>query len=246
MIIDCYCTLGDERETVQSADLLLKRIRAAGVSRAVVAPQDREIAVLNRNGNDRILSIVQDHPSELIPACTVNPWFGNNAVEELRRSVRAGAKMLVLAPTVQGFMLGDELTDDVLQAAADLRLPVYVHTGPQSHSSPSQLALVAQKHTMTRFIMGHCGSTDHAWDMPSILKMKLENLWFETSFVRPWGVAGYVAISGDDRMIFGSSSPRNDLQMELSHMKQHWPLQDHPSTYGENLNRLLSEVIHGR
>jgi len=246
MIIDCYCTIGDERETVQTSERLLQQMRASGVSRAVIAPQDREIAVRNRDGNDRMLSIASDHPAELVPACTANPWFGNDAVNEMQRSVRAGAKMLVLAPAVQGFMLSDDLTDDLLNEAGKIRLPVYVHTGPQSHSAPSQLALVAQKHQNTRFIMGHCGSTDHAWDMPSILHLKLPNLWFETSFVRPWVVTNYAAIAGDDRLIFGSSSPRNDLRMELTHLKKHWPVAEHPATYGQTLGDLLSEVIHDR
>lgn len=246
MVIDCYCTLGDERETVQTAEQLLHQMRAAGVGKAIVAQQDREIAVHNRAGNDRILAIAAIHSSTFIPACSVNPWFGLEAIDEMRRATRAGAKMLVLAPAIQGFMLSDELTDNLLSAAGELFLPVYVHTGPQSHSAPTQLALVAQKHPLTRFIMGHCGSTDHAWDMPPVLQLKLENLWLETSFVRPWAVPNYAAIAGDDRLIFGSSSPRNDLAMELAHLSKCWPIAEHPSTYGGTIARLVTEVRHDR
>jgi predicted TIM-barrel fold metal-dependent hydrolase len=244
MIIDSYCTLGDERETRQSAGDLLERLRVCKVAKAIVAPEDREIAFFNRAGNDRILAIAGAHRDVLIPACTVNPWSGRDGITELYRAVKAGAKMLVLAPAVQGFMLTDCLIDDLLQAAAEIRVPVYVHTGPQSHAAPTQLALVAQKHPQTRFIMGHCGSTDHAWDMPAILQMKLDNLWYETSFVRPWVVPNYFAALGEDRFIFGSSSPRNDLRMELSHLARHWPAEVHPKTYSQNIQALLSEVIH--
>lgn len=45
MIIDGYCTCGVERETQLNAAELLDRMAATGVARAVIAPEDRGIAV---------------------------------------------------------------------------------------------------------------------------------------------------------------------------------------------------------
>lgn len=242
-IVDAYTTPGTERETLLPPADLLRQMDAAGVARAVIAPEDREIALDNAAGNQRILAIARQHPDRFIAACSVNPWSGKNGIEEFRRCVAAGAKMLVLAPALQGFMLSDELSDELLAEAARHRLPVYVHTGPHSLAAPTQLALLAERLADCRFILGHGGSTDYAHDMPSILRMNLANVWYELSFVRPWGVGGYARLLADEsKLIFGSSSPRNDLRFELAQFDKHWPIGEHADTYGQNLLKLIAEV----
>ena len=240
-IVDAYCTLGTERETRLSAKDLLALMDAAGITRTVVAPEDREIAVNNAAGNDRILSAADKSGGRFLPACTVNPWFAEKAVRELRRTAGRGARMLVLAPALQGFVLGDELTDDLFAAAAEIDIPVYVHTGPHSASAPTQLVVTAERHPNTRFIMGHCGSTDYWYDVTASLEMKLGNVWFETSFVRPWQVAGHVRKSCEHRFLFGSSAPRHHPGHELEYLDDVWPISEHPAMYGPNLLALLKE-----
>jgi len=242
MIVDGYTTPGTERETVLDLRDLLQAMDHAGVRRAVIAPQDREIAVDNTRGNDRMIKWAATASDRLIPACTANPWFGPAAVKELRRAVSAGARILVLAPALQGFILSDELSDDLLNEAAGMNLPVYIHTGPHSPAGPTQLALLAQRLPRVRFILGHGGSTDYAHDMPSVLGMKLANVWLELSFVRPWAVGGYARMMDEGKLIFGSSCPRNDMGFELSQFNQHWPIAEHPGTYGDNLLKLIGEV----
>ncbi|MCC6679940.1 MAG: amidohydrolase family protein [Phycisphaeraceae bacterium] len=239
-IIDGYCTPGTERELQIHADDLQAALRGAGVSRAVIAPQDREICVDNVTGNDRILSLAARYDGWFIPACTINPWYGDAGIRELRRAVARGSRMLVLSPALQGFILSDEVTDPLIAAAGELRIAVYVHTGPHSSAAPTQLALVAARHPDVQFIMGHCGSTDYAHDMPAVLALGLNNLWYEISLVRPWAVARYGQLMGDDRLIFASSAPRNDPATELNLLNIHWPIREHPGTYANNLRRLLA------
>ncbi|MCX5662174.1 MAG: amidohydrolase family protein [Planctomycetota bacterium] len=253
-IIDAYTTSGTERETALPVEELIRQLDDAGIARAVVAPEDREIAVHNRAGNERIARLAADAPGSpggtgapgnagrLIPACTVNPWFGAEGVKELSRAVHAGARMLVLAPALQGFYLGDEIANPLYEAAKEMLLPVYVHTGPHGPAAPTQLALVAMQFPRTRFIMGHCGSTDHAHDMPAALKLKLPNLWFELSLVRPFAIHHWGKIAGDERLIFGTSAPRNLPRHELQHADLSWPIAKNSGTYGRNIEALLAEV----
>jgi uncharacterized protein len=238
-IIDGYCTLGTERETRLLPEELMRRMDMAEISRAVIAPEDREIAVDNACGNNRVLGVSNLSNGRFIPACAVNPWFGRAGCEELRRAVGLGAKMLVLAPALQGFCLCDEVADELLRTAGDLGLPVYVHTGPHSSSAPTQLVLLATRHADTSFIMGHCGSTDYACDMPAAIEAAPDNLWFDISLARPWGVAAYVMMLGRQAMIFGSSAPRNDPAYELGQLVKYLPVAEHPDVYGGNLARLL-------
>jgi uncharacterized protein len=242
-VFDGYCTVGVERETSLSPDRLLQRMDQAGIGRAVIAPDDREIAVNNRSGNDRILGLSRSYGGRFVPACAVNPWFGEAGRDELRRAVENGARLLVVSPALQGFCPADDIADQLVQAAAKLRVPVYVHTGSHSYGAPTQLALLAARHPQTRFILGHCGSTDYAYDMTAVFRAGLENVWFEVSLARPWAAGAYATAQGRRaKIIFGSSAPRNDPLYELQQLDKYLSIKDYPDVYGGNLSELLGEV----
>jgi predicted TIM-barrel fold metal-dependent hydrolase len=240
MIFDGYCIPGTERETRLSIDQLLRQMDVAGIEKAIIAPQDRELTVSNAAGNERILAAATQHADRLVAACAVNPWNGHVAIDEVKRCVDLGSRILVLAPALQGFIPTDELCDDLLASAAELKIPVYFHTGPHSCGSPAQVVLVAERWPATNIVLGHCGSTDHAWDMTTVLtNHRLSNLWFELSFVRPWVVPNYIGLAGADRLIWGSGSPRNDARVELEQLGRFISREQYPEVYGGNLNRLL-------
>lgn len=240
MIVDGYCTPGTERDTRLSVTSLLETMDRAGIDRAVIAPEDREIAIENLDGNRRIARIAAAHPDRFIPACTVNPWQGRRAIELLRQAVAAEAGMLVLAPALQGFVLGDSIADDLLQEVARHGLPVYVHTGPHSAAAPSQLVLLANRFPQVQFIMGHCGATDYSHDLTAVAECELPNLWFDLALVRPWAGADLVRMGYGSRTIFSSGAPCNNLEFELSELEQLLPRDAHPNIYGGNLMNLLS------
>ena len=179
---------------------------------------------------------------KFIPACSVSPWCGEEGGALLRDAVRGGARLLVLAPMLQGFIPTDEVADPLLELAAELQIPVYVHTGPHSGGGPAQAVLMAEQHPNTKFILGHCGSTDYALDMLPILRRhQLPNVWYDVSLVRPWAVPGYLELAGSSRFIFASAAPRNDLPFETQQLQRHLPLETYPDVYGGNLARLLGE-----
>lgn len=234
-VIDGYCTLGARRETALTAQQLLREMDAAGVEQAVIAPEDHELAIYHAAGNERIAAEARNARGRFIPACTVSPWRGAEAVDLLRRAVDSGARLLVLAPAVQGFMFTDELADSLLAEAGQLGVTVYVHTGPHSMGGPTQVVLHTQRFGQTRFILAHGGSTDHAWDMGAILEHhRLDNVWYDLSLVRPWAAVNYHTMAGD-RTIFASSSPRNDLKFELEQFAKHMPIDENRDFYGGNL-----------
>lgn len=238
-ILDGYTTLG----AGLTAESLLRDMDCAGVECAVIAPEESELAVFNAEGNERILAEAARAGGRFIPACCVTPWRGAEALAILGRAAEAGARLLVFAPAVQGFMMTDPIVEPLLVCAGALNLPVYVHTGPHSMGAPSQTVLAAQRHPGTRFILGHCGSTDHAWDMGAIARCHLGgNLYLETSLVRPWVVPRYLELAGEDRVIFGSGAPANDLRFELDQLCGLLPIREHPGLYGGNLRWLVGEA----
>ncbi len=243
MIIDACTTPGTERETRYAVDALLADMDAAGIAQAVIAPEDREMAVDNAAGNARLCALAARHPDRLIPACSVNPWYGDQGLALLRAAVHGGAKLLVLSGALQGFLPVDELADPLLELAGELGVPVYFHTGPHSHGAPSQVVLAAQRHPGTRVILGHCGTTDHAGDMPSILRAhRRPNLWFELSLVRPWGAGTWVTEETAGRFLWASGAPRNAMRFELAQFRKYLPPARFPDVYGGTLRALLEGV----
>ena len=98
MYIDAYCVLGVDREYDLTAEALIRAMDRAGVERSLVVPVDRYLAVENQLGNRYVSEQSRLHPRRLIPACAASPWYGQSALDEFRRALADGARMLVLPP----------------------------------------------------------------------------------------------------------------------------------------------------
>jgi predicted TIM-barrel fold metal-dependent hydrolase len=241
MTIDACVTLGSERETVLSVDDLLGQMDAASVERALVQPQDRAFVVDNEQGNQEMLRAAASHPHRLIAACTANPWYGPRAVEAVLSAMEQGARMVVFAPALQGFILGDEILFPLLDALIEKRVPVYVHTGPHSHSTPWQLVNVAERYPTLPFIMGHSGATDY-WTDVANAALASDNIYLETSFARPFIMVNHLKTAGIHRGIMGSAAPRNDMSFEWDQMRRVFPPQENEGLYGRTLLSLIEGV----
>ncbi len=239
MKIDCYVTLGTERDTIYGADELIRDLDQARVDMAVAAPADREIALYNRAGNIFIQDEARTFPDRIIPACTVNPWYGSAGVEEMIRAFEHGSKMLVLHPTIQGFLVNDELVDPLIESSRKFDVPVYVHTGPHLYGAPWQLVDCALRFPDVNFIMGHAGATDFWSEVPYAVRFA-PNVYVEGSFARPFTFKMHLQSVGADRGIMGSSAPRNDLVFEWEQYSAELDAEEFKGVFGDNLAGILS------
>ena len=240
-MIDGYCTLGVDREYDLTERALLSAMDESGVDKAVVGPVPRCMAVRNREGNDAMRQAAAAHPDRFIPTCTASPWLGDDAVNELKRSASEGARELVVDPAAQGFGLGDELAWPLWEAAIELGLPVYVHTGGYQFGTPAQLALAAQRYTQAMFIMGHCGSTDFKVEAVDVARL-CPNVYVESSLTRPFGAVSLLRDLGDERVIMGTAAPLNDFEFEWCETLAVLPPADCPGFYGGTLSKVLGEM----
>ncbi|HZP82460.1 MAG TPA: amidohydrolase family protein [Chthonomonadaceae bacterium] len=238
--IDGYCILGADREFDLTAEALLRDMDRSGVQQAVIAPVDRCLAVHNREGNAFLLQTAAAHPSRLIPACSVNPWYGEAAKEELKRALDAGARLLVLHPFIQGYLVNDELVWPLLEIVSEARVPVYIHTGMPGNATPWQIVDLAERFPDTDLIMGHCGATDF-WNDVIEAGRAARNVTLEASFARPFAFARYAQALGPGRGIMGSFAPLNDLEFEWEQMRRVLPQSDWPDVYGGTLRGLLAK-----
>lgn len=237
-MVDGYCTLGVDREYELSADDLLRQLDTVGVEQAVIGPTPRQMAVFNGEGNQAILAAAEQH-ERLIPTCTVNPWYGAEALDELNLCAGKGAKLLVLDPSVQGFAAADELVFPVIEAALEYRLPIYLHTGGYQYGSPGQVGLLAERYPEATLIMGHCGSTDFKAEAIEVARL-YPTIYSETSLTRPFGAVATLEALGDERVIMGSAAPLNDLMYEWRETLTALPADRWPGYYGRTLERLLT------
>lgn len=53
--------------------------------------------------NDEIMDYVNENPDRLIPFCAVNPWNGQEALDDLENCFQKGFKGVKLHPTLCGF-----------------------------------------------------------------------------------------------------------------------------------------------
>ena len=240
MNVDGYCTLGVDREFDLTEDRLLAAMDDALVDRAVAAAVDRCLAARNREGNDLLLAAARRHPDRLVASCSANPWFGDEAAQEVRRALAEGARMVVLHPLVQGFQANDELTWPILELAAEERVPVYVHTGPPGTATPWQLVDLADRFPRVDLIMGHCGATDFWNDVPSAAAAA-DNIYIESSLSRPFVFTNHLKAVGLARGIMGSAVPLNDLAFEWEQMRAALPEESRSAVLGGNLLGLLAK-----
>jgi uncharacterized protein len=214
-VIDAHRHIGLESDTDGGPEAILADMRRNGVSLTVLVPSDFEIAVENRSGNDRVLTIAAQHEGAFAAMAAVNPWYGKKAVEELRRAADNGAVGLKLHPLLQGFALCDPLAHPLIHAAQQLDLAVYAHTGSPPFATPLQLAELARAFPDARFIMGHGGSTDFKADALAAARL-VDNIVIETSWTLPERLGTLVDELGAHRVMFGSDAPHSSLELELA------------------------------
>ena len=148
--------------------------------------------------------------------------------------------MLSFSPGVQGFNLSGDKLNPILKnlIALNRNIPVFVHTGHHSNSTPAQLFLLARRFPEINFVMGHSGSTDYATDVTPVVR-QCENIAIESSFARPAGFVARLKDIGYDCGIMGSGFPYNDLVFEWSEMLRLLPKEHHEQVCGGNLMKLL-------
>jgi len=203
-IIDAHALLGVENHLKLEADELLRRMDAHGIETAIARPMGAELAVLNEAGNNRVL---QAHP-RIRGLATVNPWFGETAIEELKRCREIGAVGLFLHPSRQGFMPTDAVVQPIIDWAAETGWPVMFHTGSYVESDILAVGEVARKYPQTDFIAGFGGFTDMWFELPGVFG-EVPNLILDASMMWGSAIQEIIALHGQSRVLYGSAEPRN-------------------------------------
>ena len=232
-IIDSHCHVGMGVRKQVPSDELLRQMDSARVARAVICTVDQFIAVRNRQGNDQVIAAVRQWPDRFWGLAAVNPWFEQEAVEELDRCLDAGLVGLKLNSHLQGFVLSDPLVHPLVQKCRERGAVVYAHTGTLITAEPFQLAELARTFPDVPIVLGHMGFADFWYDaVPAALQS--ENIFLETSLIDVMNIATAIEKVGARRVLFGSDLPESSLPveieklatMEISDQHRRWIMHD--------------------
>jgi predicted TIM-barrel fold metal-dependent hydrolase len=206
-------------EPERVARALLAEMDAAGIDAALVSPAEAEIAVRNREGNERVRAIAAAAPGRLLAYAAASPWYGAEAAYELERALDAGASAVLVNSALQGFLLLDEIVHPLIEVARRRRVPVYAHTGTPVHALPLQLAELALRFPDVAFVMGRAGRTDFRMDAIPALETA-PNLYADLSHEPPQtGIAALVATIGPERLVFASDHPVRAMRSAVERLR---------------------------
>ena len=211
----------DPKAKFAGYDNLITSMDEAAVDVSVCAGfgwTDPEVA---RASNDYNLEAVRSHPDRLVAFCSVNPLWGEDAVEEVKRCHAAGAKGIgELHPNTQGFLDADLASlAPVFDTAKDLKIPILMHASePVGHGYPGK-GSVTPEHLMTlvsafpnnTFIFSHFGGGLPFYGLMPEVKSALKNVYFDSAafpFLYQPEVFDVVARSvGAKKILFASDYP---------------------------------------
>jgi uncharacterized protein len=161
----------------QTPDELLEKLGRAG-ARAVVFPMHEPAGY--PPANDRVLEAAARSDGRLVAYCRVDPH--DNAVEEARRCLDAGARGIKLHPRAEQFTLSAPAVPELVALAHERRVPVLIHAGRGIPALGRDTVRLSGEFPDARLILAHAAISDLAWlwrvlpDHPNLL---IDTAWWD-------------------------------------------------------------------
>lgn len=154
-------------------------------SRAVVFPMHEPAGY--PPANDHVIAAAQASSGVLVPFCRVDPRDG--AAAEVRRCLKLGARGVKLHPRAEQFGMLDPGVREIVEVAAEHRLPILIHAGRGIPALGAHVLGYASDHPDARFILAHAGVCDLAWIWREAAAHP--NVFFDTAW---WSVSDQLAL----------------------------------------------------
>jgi len=221
----------------QPLETFFLQMDVAGIEKAVLLPIDcrraRKDAV---SSNEQVAELCALSP-RFIGFASVDP-LKKNAARELENAVKKlGLRGLKLHPALQDFRPHDRKAMAVYEAAADLKIPLIIHTGmswapetPLARGNPLLLEEPAREFPGLSFVLAHWG-WPWVWEATA-LALKYPNVYLDTSclyydspkeffqFVFSRQIpTTIIERSLRNKIIFGSNYPRVEIKNMVHALK---------------------------
>jgi predicted TIM-barrel fold metal-dependent hydrolase len=201
--------------------------------------------------NEVIAKWLKQYPDRLMAFASINPLYGELAVEQLRRCVlKLGFKGIKLRPTQCGYWMyngrHDKYVDAIMEQAVKLKLPILSHSDHYSTSAPYRMGWLADTYPDVTIIIGHMGGG--GWDVSGTrdavwVTKKHDNVYLETSSNSPYNIRRALTEVDAEKVIFGSDAPLNHHETELNNIKVlKLPGNQEQLILGENIAEIIKKV----
>ncbi|MCL4396455.1 MAG: amidohydrolase family protein, partial [Chloroflexi bacterium] len=199
---------------------LVAAMDAAGVDKAVLAGwpwQPHEICV---EQNTWTMQALRQYPNRLFALAAIQPSAGPAALAELERCVAGG--MLGVPAAIaggQGFRLHDAGFQSLAQKAAELHVPLLLHTNePVGHDYPGKGRLpLADVYALVKtlpelkLILAHWGGGFPFYELMREVKRVARNVYYDSAasplLYSPQIFRTVIDLVGGDKVLFGSDFP---------------------------------------
>lgn len=201
---------------VWSGQDVVDRMNTMGVDKTIIFPFTEGYF-----NNEDILGYVEENPERLIPFCAVNPWNGQEALDDLEECLKKGFKGVKLHPTLCGFPLSNQkLVNPIFEIVQSYGGVVIVHGSADLYNCPLEFDRMARRFPQVPLIMAHCGFF-WEWELAIEVAMENDNLYLETSRVPGFETNKIIQKLGGDKVIWGTDGPFCDYEWEFNKIKRY-------------------------
>ena len=246
--------LADPAARIADAPALLRAMSRDSVDHAVAMGMgwmDYEVAV---EANDYLIKAVADNPSRVTGFASVNPAWGDAAVDEAQRCVAAGLRGIgELHPDTQGMDITDAAEmSPLMDFARSLDLPVLLHCSePVGHqypgkgkTTPDKVLRFIENFPENTIICAHWGGGLPFYALMPEVRAALDNVYFDSAaspfLYRPSIYPVAANLVGAERILFASDYPLMRPSRSMAEIgNEPLPECDRSRILGENAARLL-------
>ena len=239
---------------IADAPALLDAMTRDGVDHAVVMGMgwtDYQVAV---EANDYIIEVAAAHPAQITGFASVNPAWGDAAVDEAQRCAAAGLRGIgELHPDTQGLDITDAAAmAPLMDAARSLNLPLLLHCSePVGHNypgkgktTPDKVWRLIENFPNNTIICAHWGGGLPFYALMPEVGASLSNVYFDSAaspfLYRPGIYPAAASLVGAGRILFASDYPLMSPSRPMTEISSE-PLTQHDRRriLGENAASLL-------
>jgi len=209
------------RETLSSPDRLLQYMDENGVERICcinyVSP---DVMGFTREVNEWIATFTKGHRDRLLPAGSVHPQYEKSSIDEIRRVLDLGIRMIKIHPPHQRFSPNAYKSDlpglaEIYRECEQRKVPVMFHTGTSIFpgarnvfADPMPIDDVAIDFPELTIILAHAGRPMYG-ETAFFLTRRHPNVFIDLSGFPPRAMKDYFprAASLPDKLLWGTDWP---------------------------------------
>ncbi len=211
-IIDVHSHVGSDQRYLLNGnvDYIVKVMDIYGICKCFISAVQSLIQNY-KEGNKVVLSAIQKYPDKFLGLVSVNPYYEDEAINELRKYIALGFVGVKLHPVYFNIPMTDELTYKVLEEIEKLRVPAMIH----SYDGGKEVEKVAKDFPNLTIVMYHMGGA--LWKEGIMRVKRLDNVFVEiSSSVSDIGMVEMaVKELGYERVLFGVDMPYLDPAVAL-------------------------------